>query len=190
MKTRPLIFCGLLGKRLSRKPPCPCGRGRSRGPRRLRSAGRAARGKLRVPRLRDPDDPGGSGKKGGRRAALPALPEASGGGPAAWAGPPRPPPPPCDLRGAGGRAGGAAAHADRETPAPTPAPRRAGRCPPRPAGSRPQARPGTQETPPACVPSAVRCPSPAVCWRRPPGAHRLQVKGQHRPDAFQGHQQS
>lgn len=105
MKTRPLIFsCGLLGKCLSRKPPLPlshnwaelasrssvplAGTAARHGRRawvwRLRGARRAARGKPRtaptVSRAQGSPRPGGSGRKRGRRAALPVPPEASGGG--------------------------------------------------------------------------------------------------------------
>lgn len=109
MKTRPLIFCGLLGKGLSRKPLPPlshtwaelasrssvppadtaarhreAGVGGAVGPGvcAARSWPRAgSRGRRRqVPVHSHLGDADGSRRKGERRAALPVPPEANGGG--------------------------------------------------------------------------------------------------------------
>lgn len=120
MKTRPLIFYGLLGRRLSRKPPPPLSHtwaelaSRSSVPLADTAAGHGeagvggavgagvcaahsgpragSRGRpRRVPGLRGLGDSAGSGRKGGRRAALPVPAEASGGGTRSL-GRPAPPP--------------------------------------------------------------------------------------------------
>eukprot|EP00071_Canis_lupus_P031542 XP_022265099.1 NTF2-related export protein 1 isoform X2 [Canis lupus familiaris] len=172
MKTRPLIFCGLLGKRLSRKPPCPL---------RHTWAGPASRSSVRLADTAACQaEAGGGGAAGTGVCAARGGPRAGGCGgrlrrrlrvpgraqgsrrpwwvreegwqraalpalpEASGGGPPAWAGPPCDLRGAGGRAGRAAAHAGRETPtpAPTPAPAAQG-GPQRPPASPAACRPTT-----------------------------------------------
>uniref|UniRef100_A0A8I3Q091 GDNF inducible zinc finger protein 1 n=2 Tax=Canis lupus familiaris TaxID=9615 RepID=A0A8I3Q091_CANLF len=172
MKTRPLIFCGLLGKRLSRKPPCPL---------RHTWAGPASRSSVRLADTAACQaEAGGGGAAGTGVCAARGGPRAGGCGgrlrrrlrvpgraqgsrrpwwvreegwqraalpalpEASGGGPPAWAGPPCDLRGAGGRAGRAAAHAGRETPtpAPTPAPAAQG-GPQRPPASPAARRPTT-----------------------------------------------
>ncbi|CAK7319552.1 hypothetical protein VULLAG_LOCUS21995 [Vulpes lagopus] len=158
MKTRPRIFCGLLGKRLTRKPPCPL---------RHTWAGPASRSSVQLADTAARQGEAGGGgavgpgvcaTQGGPRAGSCAgIPTTLGGpgrrvekrGPsgASWSerrrtrslGRPALRPRGPALRGAG-PCGGAAARAARgpsRPPAPTPAPRRAGGCPRRPRGRRP-----------------------------------------------------